>query len=170
MCPPLWSSGQSFWLQIQRPGFDSWHYQIFWEVVCLERGPLSLMSTTEELLKRKCSGSSLENREYGRREQSRWPCGYLSPQTLTLTLLISGGRSAGIVRLRTQATEVFYMMIFSNEWSSQTTWFIRNKGPEESKCRNSTLSTTPQLLPYYLHIIRNHADIPLHVEPRQMRK
>jgi hypothetical protein len=22
--PPLWSSGQSSWLQIQRPGFDSW--------------------------------------------------------------------------------------------------------------------------------------------------
>jgi hypothetical protein len=25
--PPLWSSGQSSWLQIQRPRFDSWHYQ-----------------------------------------------------------------------------------------------------------------------------------------------
>jgi hypothetical protein len=24
--PPLWSSGQSFWLQIRRPGFDSRHY------------------------------------------------------------------------------------------------------------------------------------------------
>jgi hypothetical protein len=24
---PLWSSGQSSWLQIQRPGFDSRHYQ-----------------------------------------------------------------------------------------------------------------------------------------------
>jgi hypothetical protein len=30
------------------PGFDSRHYQIFREV-CLERGPLSLVSTTEEL-------------------------------------------------------------------------------------------------------------------------
>jgi hypothetical protein len=27
--PPLWSSGQSSWLQIRRPGFDSRHYQIF---------------------------------------------------------------------------------------------------------------------------------------------
>jgi hypothetical protein len=27
--PPLWSSGQSSWLQIRRPGFDSQHYQIF---------------------------------------------------------------------------------------------------------------------------------------------
>jgi hypothetical protein len=51
--PPLRSSGQSSWLQIQRPGFDSRHYKIFWEVVRLERGPLSLVSTTEELLDRK---------------------------------------------------------------------------------------------------------------------
>jgi hypothetical protein len=51
--PPVWSSGQSSWLQIQRSGFDSQPYQIFWEVVGLERGPLSLVSTTEELLDRK---------------------------------------------------------------------------------------------------------------------
>jgi hypothetical protein len=49
--PPLWSSCQSSWLQIRRPGFDSRHYKK--KVVCLERGPLSLMSTTEELLDRK---------------------------------------------------------------------------------------------------------------------
>jgi hypothetical protein len=47
------SSGHSLWLQIQRTGFDSQRYQIFWEVVGLERGPLSLVSTTEELLDRK---------------------------------------------------------------------------------------------------------------------
>jgi hypothetical protein len=51
--PPLWSSGQSFWLQIRRPGFDSRHYQQNKRVVDLERGPLSLVSTTEELLDRK---------------------------------------------------------------------------------------------------------------------
>jgi hypothetical protein len=50
--PPLWSSGQSSWLQIQRPGFDSRHYQKK-QVVGLERGQLSLLSTTEELLDRK---------------------------------------------------------------------------------------------------------------------
>jgi hypothetical protein len=49
--PPLWSRGQSSWLQIRRPGFDSWHYQK--KVVGLERGALSLVSTTEELLDRK---------------------------------------------------------------------------------------------------------------------
>jgi hypothetical protein len=58
--PPLWSSVQSSWLQIRRPGFDSRHYQIFWggggkgkQVVGLERGPLSLVSTSEEVLDRK---------------------------------------------------------------------------------------------------------------------
>jgi hypothetical protein len=41
------------------------------KVVGLERGPLSLVSTTEELLDRKSSGSGVENREYGRRDPSR---------------------------------------------------------------------------------------------------
>jgi hypothetical protein len=40
---PLWPSGQSSWLQIQRSGFSSQHYQIFWQVVGLERNPLSLV-------------------------------------------------------------------------------------------------------------------------------
>jgi hypothetical protein len=102
---PLWSSGQSAWLQIQRSGFVSRSYQIFWEVVGLERGPLSFVSTTEELLERKGNGSGLENREYGRRDPSRWPCGILCPQKLVLTSPTSGGRSVGIVRSRTQTTE-----------------------------------------------------------------
>jgi hypothetical protein len=71
--PPLWSSCQSSWLQIQRSGFDSRCYQIFWEIVGLKRGPLSLVSTNKALLRRKSSGSGLENREYGRRDPSRWP-------------------------------------------------------------------------------------------------
>jgi hypothetical protein len=55
--PPLWSSGQSSWLQIRRPGFDSRHYQNKKKVVGLERGSLSLVSTTEELLDRKVAAS-----------------------------------------------------------------------------------------------------------------
>jgi hypothetical protein len=65
--PPLWSSGQSSWLQIQKSGFDFRCYQIFREVVGLERGPLSLVSTIDELLESKSSGSSLENGDYGHR-------------------------------------------------------------------------------------------------------
>jgi hypothetical protein len=53
------------WLQTRRPGFDSWRYQMFREVMGLERGPLILMSTIEEQLERKSSGFSLEIREYG---------------------------------------------------------------------------------------------------------
>jgi hypothetical protein len=67
---PLWPSGQSSWLQIQKSRFDSRRYQIFREVVSLDRGPLSLVSTTEELHERESSGSGLDNREYGRRESA----------------------------------------------------------------------------------------------------
>jgi hypothetical protein len=80
---PLWSSGQSSWLRIQRFRFDSRNYQIFWEVVGLERGPFSLVSvsTIEELLGSKSSGSCLESREYDRRDPLRWPRGALYPQS-----------------------------------------------------------------------------------------
>jgi hypothetical protein len=69
--PPPWSSGQCSWLQIQMSGFDSRRYQIFCEVVSLERGPLSLVSTIEELLVRKSIGFDLEIQEYSRRDPSR---------------------------------------------------------------------------------------------------
>jgi hypothetical protein len=116
---PLWSSDQSSWLQIQGSGFDSQRYQISWEVVGLERGPLSLLSTTEELLGRKSSGSSLENREHGRRDQSRWPRGTLYQQKLALTSPTSGGRSVGIDRSRTQAAEFFMFTVDAQKhiWS-----------------------------------------------------
>jgi hypothetical protein len=60
--PPLWAIGQSSWLHIRRPGFDSRHYQKK-KVVGLERGPLSPVSTTEELLDRKVAApvEKLEN-------------------------------------------------------------------------------------------------------------
>jgi hypothetical protein len=89
--PPLWSSGQSSWLQILRSGFDSRRYQIFSEVVGLEWGPLSLVSTTEELLGRNSCGSSLENGDYGSRDPSHWPRGTFYPQKLALTPLTRRG-------------------------------------------------------------------------------
>jgi hypothetical protein len=72
----------------------------------LERGPLNLVSTTEELLWRNSSG--LENREYDRGDSLRLPLDTLYPQKWALTSLTSGGRSVGIVRSWTQATEYFY--------------------------------------------------------------
>jgi hypothetical protein len=98
--------GQSYWLQIQRSGFDFLRYQIFWEVVGLERGPLSLVSIIEELLERNSSGSGLGSREYGCRDPSRWLRGTFHPQKLALTTPTRCGLSVGIIRSRTQATEL----------------------------------------------------------------
>jgi hypothetical protein len=95
--------GQSSWLHIQRSGFDSRHYQIFWEVVGLQLGPLSHVSTIEELLERESSSSSLENRDYSHRDPPRWPRGTFYPQKLPLTSLTSGVTRHS--SLATQATE-----------------------------------------------------------------
>jgi hypothetical protein len=105
----MWSSRQGSWIEIHRSGLDSRHYQK--KVVGLERGPLSLVSTTEKLLGRKNSGSGLENRDYGRRDTSHWPRDTFYQQTLALTSRTSSGRSVGIVCSRTKATEVYYLLL-----------------------------------------------------------
>jgi hypothetical protein len=70
---------------------------------CHVTNPLSLVRITEELLEWKSSGSGLENRINDRGEDPlRWPRDTLYPQKLGLTLPTSGGRSVGIVRLRTK--------------------------------------------------------------------
>jgi hypothetical protein len=122
--PPLWSSCQSSWLQIQRSGFDSRHYQFFREVVGLERGPLSLVSTIEELLGRKTIGSGVESWEYGRREPSCWPRGTFIPQKLALTPPTDGGRSVGIVRLWTQVME--FSFFYKTGFPQSSTWKVRH--------------------------------------------
>jgi hypothetical protein len=83
----------------------------FWEVVGLERGPLSLVNANEELLEKKISGSGLEIREYCRGDPSRWQCGTLYPWKLALTSPTRGSRSIGIVRSRTQTTEFFFVWV-----------------------------------------------------------
>jgi hypothetical protein len=69
------------------------------------------VNTTEELLGRKSSGSGVENREYGCRDPLSWPRGTLYPQMLAVTSPTSGGRSVGIVRSRTEATEFLVYFI-----------------------------------------------------------
>jgi hypothetical protein len=56
---------------------------------------------------------TIERREYVRTDSSLWPRGTLYPQNLSLTSLTSGGRSVGIVRLWTAATEFFIFPLFS---------------------------------------------------------
>jgi hypothetical protein len=120
--PPLWSDGQSSWLQIQRSGFYSRRYQTFWEVGGLQRGPISLVRTIQELLGTKSSCSGLENRECGRRDPSRWPRSTFHPQKLALTSPKRGCRSLGIFRSRIQATE---FVVSSLSWTSVTIAYLR---------------------------------------------
>jgi hypothetical protein len=64
---------------------------IFW-VVGLERGSVN--------------NPALQNREYGRRDPSCWQRGTLYSQKLAPTSSTSDGRLVGIIRSRTQATEL----------------------------------------------------------------
>jgi hypothetical protein len=78
--------------------------------VGLERGPPSLVSTTEELLERKSRDSGLGNRDYGRRGSVAPTTRHLSiRKNVALTSPTSDGRSVGIVRSRTQATEFSFL-------------------------------------------------------------
>jgi hypothetical protein len=74
------------------------------KVVGLERGPLSLVSTTEELFERKVVAPvyKTENTAAGIRHADHT----LYPQKLAITSPTSGGRSVGIVRSRTQTMEL----------------------------------------------------------------
>jgi hypothetical protein len=62
------------------------------------------VSITEELLERKVAALGLENWEYSRGDPLRWPRDTLYQLKLALTSPTSGGRSVGILRLRTKAT------------------------------------------------------------------
>jgi hypothetical protein len=82
------------------------------------------VSTTEELLERKISGSGLESREYDRRDPLCCPRDTLYPRNLSLTSPTSGGICVGIVRSRTQATEFRFIM-------KSSVHFRQNCGSEE---------------------------------------
>jgi hypothetical protein len=82
-----------------------------WEIVDLERGPLCLVTTIEEILERNSSGSGLENRYYGRKDPSRCPRDTLYPQKLALTSPTSDGRSIGIVHSRAKAKQLLFKVI-----------------------------------------------------------
>jgi hypothetical protein len=78
--------------------------------VDLKRGPLSLVSTTEELLDRKVAApvQKIDNTAVEIRHADH--VAPLYPQKLAITLLTSGGRSVGVVRSRTQTMEFFFML------------------------------------------------------------
>jgi hypothetical protein len=90
--------------------------------VGLERGPLSLMSTIEELLGRNSGGSGLETENTAVGINC---ADYATPsirKKLSLTSPTSGGRSVGIVCLWTKTTEVFFfcsslIIISPSQWT-----------------------------------------------------
>jgi hypothetical protein len=110
------------------PGFDSRHYKIFWEAVSPERGPLSLVSTPEELLERKNCDSGLENRDYGHWNPLCWSCNTLYPQKLALTSPTDGCHLIGIIRSRTKATGFSFVSIRITgrvmEWEPDKDWRV----------------------------------------------
>jgi hypothetical protein len=82
------------------------------KVVCLERGPLSLVNTTEQLLDRIVAApvEKTENTAVGIRFAD-----HVAPsirKKLAITSPTSGGRSVGIVRSRTQTMEFFVFFCF----------------------------------------------------------
>jgi hypothetical protein len=82
--------------------------------VGLERGPLSLLSTTEELLDRKVAAPvyKTENTAVEIRHAD-----HMAPsihKKLAITSLTIGGHSVGIVRLRTQTMEFSFFFLRNN--------------------------------------------------------
>jgi hypothetical protein len=86
---------------------------MFWKVVGLARGPLSLVSTLEEQEKLADPIYNIEVTDVV--DPPRWlrdtPLS-LYPQKLPLSLPTSGGRSVRIVHSRTQATELVCFFLF----------------------------------------------------------
>jgi hypothetical protein len=81
------------------------------KVVGLERGPLSLVSTTEKLLDRKVAATvyKIENTAVGIRHAD-----HVAPsicKKLAIASPTSGGRSLGIIRSRTQTMEFSFSLV-----------------------------------------------------------
>jgi hypothetical protein len=100
--------------------------------VGLERGPLSLVRTTEEVLGRKRSGSGLDRRDYCRENPLCPLHDTLCPQKLTLTSPTSGGRSVGIVRSQSQAMEFSFILTPNVNLLSSFCWLLTSTLKKEA--------------------------------------
>jgi hypothetical protein len=97
------------------------------KVVSLERIPLSLVSTTEELVDRKVADPvyKIENTALGIRHADHVAT-YIRKK-LAITSPTSGGRSVGIVRSRTETMEIFLPCICTvDPCCSETSRYMLN--------------------------------------------
>jgi hypothetical protein len=102
--PPLWSSGQSFWVRFPAlPDF------------LRSRGSGTVSTQPREdnwgATWKKSSGSGLENRDLRWWESVVLTTRHPLSQTLALTSPTRGSRSVGIVRSRTKATEFSFSLL-----------------------------------------------------------
>jgi hypothetical protein len=84
---------------------------MFLEVEGLQRGPFSLVSTIEELLGGKITGSGLESREYDRKGSTTLTTWHFITAKVG-TNSADGSRSPGIVHSLAQATEFRRVLSF----------------------------------------------------------
>jgi hypothetical protein len=101
----------------------------------LVAGPRWLPDTKIDWPTDRRSQYNFDYREYGRRDPSRWPRGTLYPHKLAITSPISGDRSVGIVRSRTQTTEFssfFYFGLANDSPSSRQRGRLTSTNQERS--------------------------------------
>jgi hypothetical protein len=87
--------------------------QIFWEAAGLERGPLSLVRTTDELLE---AAPVKKTETINRGNPFRWPRDTLYPQKLALASPTIGGRSIWFARGPKPRRLVLYIYFSSPPW------------------------------------------------------
>jgi hypothetical protein len=69
--------------------------------------------------------SGEENRDHGRKDPSRWPRDTFYPQKSALASPTSDGRSVGIVRSRTQATEFVCLYVIVDFTTFQQAGYVK---------------------------------------------
>ena len=116
--PPLWSSGQSFWLQIQRSRVRSPALPDFLGSSRSGTGSTQPREPREvnwgaNWIKKKSSGSRS-------RKQRLTAVGTRCADHVTRTSPTGGGRSVGKVRVRTKAAEFSYVNDLHNIWRTMS--------------------------------------------------